>query len=108
MVIDGAHDYESVCNDIHSYLQLNKISYAVAFHDFSLRYPPDLAHVDKAIYDSFGENIPLKKIGEQIDANTFFPTKEKPNKDEGYYWEFNGTEGVILLLENWKKQTSSS
>jgi predicted O-methyltransferase YrrM len=108
VVIDGAHDYQSVYNDIQTCLQLNKPTYAIAFHDFSLRYPPDLAHVDKAIYDSFGEDIPLQKIGEQIDADTVFPTKEKPNKDEGYYWEQNGSEGVILLLENWKKQNSSN
>ena len=102
VVIDGAHDYQSVSEDIKSCLSLNKRSYAIAFHDFSFRYPPDLAYVDKAIYACFGEDIPLEKIGEQIDNNTHFPLKENP-ADEGYYWEFNGSEGVILLLENWQK-----
>jgi hypothetical protein len=76
--------------------------------------------VDRAIYDFFGKDISLLRIGEQFDESTSYPLKTRPSED-GHYWDMNGTEGVIIKLPakptgqdgllrnliNWWKKSSS-
>ena len=97
-VIDGDHQYTGVLNDIKSLYRLNCQSYAAAFHDFSLRHDamPD-ERVDRAIFEFFGADAPLTRIGAQFDENTSYPLRTRPS-DDGHYWELNGSEGVIIRL----------
>jgi len=98
VVVDGDHQYQGVFDDIRSLHQMQPRSYAAAFHDFSLRHDqmPD-ERVDKTIYDFFGSDVDLARIGEQFDIHTSHPLKERPSPD-GHYWELNGSEGVIVKL----------
>ena len=96
LVIDGDHRYEFVLKDIQSIYRLNKIPYAVAFHDFSLRYVNTYnTFVDRAIFDSFGPDIELLRIGAQIDESPYMPKKNNPDPKDGFYWEEHGSEGAI-------------
>jgi hypothetical protein len=98
VVVDGAHEYKGVLDDIRSIYQLNRQSHSAVFHDFSLRHDDMLdERVDKAILDFFGEEIALQRIGEQFGENTTYPLKSRPSED-GHYWELNGSEGVIIKL----------
>lgn len=98
LVIDGDHRYEAVVKDIQSIYKLNQIPKAVAFHDFSLRYVEKFnTFVDRAIFDSFGQDIELIRIGQQIDDSSYMPKKANPDPKEGFYWEEHGSEGVILF-----------
>ncbi|MEN6440734.1 MAG: methyltransferase domain-containing protein [Syntrophobacter sp.] len=97
LIIDGDHRYEKVLEDIESIYKLNMIPYAVAFHDYSLRYVSMYnTYVDKAIHDSFGPDINPIRIGEQMDECPHLPKKHNPEPREGLYWEEHGSEGVIL------------
>lgn len=97
-VIDGDHRYQGVLNDIKSLYQLNRRCHAAVFHDFSLRHDViQDERVDKAIFDFFGRDVHLTRIGEQFDEDTSYPLKTHPSED-GHYWELNGSEGVITKL----------
>lgn len=100
VIVDGDHHYEGVLNDIKNIYRMNYQSYAAVFHDFSLRHEdlPD-ERVDKAIYDFWGDEVSLLRIGEQFDENTSYPLKNRPGPD-GHYWELNGSEGVIVKLHS--------
>jgi hypothetical protein len=112
LIIDGDHRYEFVLEDIKSIYKLKKIPYGVAFHDFSLRYVHTYnIFVDKAIIDSFGPDIELIRIGEQVDETECMPKKNNPDpKDGGFYWEEHGSKGVIMfppsLLPNCGREIS--
>lgn len=97
--IDGDHRYAGVVQDITAILASERPPYAVAFHDFSLRYAnADLAdvRVDRAIYDNFGSAIRLAPLGEI--AGTGLTAKTEPQAD-GHYHQFGQPEGVLLLYE---------
>jgi SAM-dependent methyltransferase len=81
--IDGDHRYNGVVADIKACCKTPSPPVTLVFHDFSLRYvtgPFIDVRVDKAIYDTLGENIKLKFIGTlsgsgEVAANEFFHEK---------------------------------
>jgi hypothetical protein len=97
VLIDGDHEYAGVLKDIESLYLFSRLSYAAAFHDFSLRHNVLNERVDKAIVDFFGKDIPLMNIGVCFDKNTSYPLKDRPNPD-GHFCELDGPEGVIIKL----------
>jgi hypothetical protein len=102
IVLDADHRYNAVGADI---VAIKKIQpYAVVFHDFSLRHVSEQYGVDRAIYDSFGQDVKLVKIGDTTDKLNSFskppycPTGDESHPEDGWYWEENGQEGVILIM----------
>lgn len=107
--VDGDHHYSAVLKDIEATYFLNQRPYAIAFHDFSLRYH-DLAHkntlVDRAIQDCLGRDLPCTRIGVQFGKSPV-PSRENPGPG-GEYWERHGTEGVIVEISNRELKRSYS
>jgi hypothetical protein len=101
IILDADHRYDAVMADIAAIKKIQP--YAVAFHDFSLRHVSDVYGVDRAIYDSFGPEVELVKIGDTTDKLNspkvpYRPSEQEPHPDNGWYWEENGVEGVILTM----------
>jgi hypothetical protein len=97
--IDANHDYEFVRKDIRSIYGLNRRPHFAAFHDYSLRTSNPAhgnIHVDRAIHDSWGERLPLERIGIQFGPDPV-PSRHRPSPS-GSYWEANGSEAVMIAL----------
>ncbi len=70
------------------------------FHDFSLRaVNPDsrTAAVDSAILDSWGQDVPLLRVGSQYGEDPFHSIRHPSSR--GSYIEAGGTEAVLVELE---------
>lgn len=97
--LDGDHRYPGVVKDITAILESKRPPYAVAFHDFSLRYvTPELAdvRVDRAIHDNFGAAVHLDPLGEIAGSGQTARTEPQP---DGHYHEIGQPEGVLLLYK---------
>jgi predicted O-methyltransferase YrrM len=93
--VDGDHSYSGVLTDIRAIYRLKRRPYAIAFHDFSLRsFKYTNIAVDKAVYDAFGANAPLRRIGVQFGEHPT-PSRENPSPS-GSYWDYQGSEAVIV------------
>ena|SRR2546422_5557027 len=96
--VDSDHSYSAVITDIQAIYRLNRQPYAIAFHDFSLRsFKYENIAVDKAIYDTFGANVPIKRIGVQFDEQPT-PSRENPSPSGSYWWDYNGSEAAIVEI----------
>src|SRR5262249_1640804 len=97
VLVDADHRYDAVANDIAALSLMKVAPYAVAFHDFSLRYVnPELrdVRVDQAILDSFGSAVHLEHLGEL--AGEGITLRTSPGED-GHYHEAGMPEGVLLM-----------
>jgi hypothetical protein len=106
--IDGDHRYSGVVRDIRAVLGSKMLPFAVAFHDFSLRYQvPELVdvYVDQAIYDTFGREVRYRPIGEIAGRSTILATQVQP---DGHYHETGQPEGVLLAFEDMIRATGGS
>lgn len=98
IVVDGDHHYAGVVADIRAIRSMRPQPYAIAFHDYSLRYSlEELAdvRVDRAIEDEFGGSVQLLPIGE-IAGNGHMRTAPGP---DGHYHERGKSEGVVIKLK---------
>ena len=101
--IDGDHRYSGVVRDIRAVLESQMPPYAVAFHDFSLRYRVSElldVHVDQAIYDTFGREVRFRPIGEIAGRGMILATEVQP---DGHYHERGQPEGVLLFFEDMRQ-----
>jgi hypothetical protein len=96
-VIDGDHRYDAVLQDIDALCRLNRVPYAAAFHDYSLRHTTIDERVDAALQTRFGAGTVIRKIGTQFRAGGDHPTRQAPASD-GHYWDTPGSEGAIVVL----------
>jgi hypothetical protein len=96
-VIDADHRYDAVRRDIAALYLLNPPPYAVAFHDFSLRYTTSElqeVRVDQAIVDFFGAAVQYRELGEIAGVG---PTLATSPGEDGHYHQQGSPEGVLLL-----------
>ncbi|MCK5660193.1 MAG: glycosyltransferase, partial [Methanosarcinales archaeon] len=95
--IDGDHRYEGVVKDVEALYLMKPIPFAMAFHDFSLRYATDElknVRVDRAIIDCLGDGIQYQTLGEIAGQGKILKTT--PGED-GHYHEEGKPEGVLLI-----------
>ncbi len=98
--IDGDHRYEGVVKDIKALYSMKPIPFAMAFHDFSLRYATDELEnirVDQAIIDCLGLGIRYQALGEIAGQGKILRTT--PGED-GHYHEEGSSEGVLLICSD--------
>jgi hypothetical protein len=96
ILIDGDHRYDGVVADIRALYAMRTPPFAVAFHDFSLRYATvegaDV-RVDRALRNTLGTDFPHIPIGEVSRIGGFLRTD--PGAD-GHYHEIGCPEGVLV------------
>jgi hypothetical protein len=98
--LDGDHDYDAVIADLRAVYAMKNRPHAIALHDFHLRsHRLKNTGVDRAVFDAFGEDVAYQRIGVQWGAEPV-PGIDCPT-ESGCYWQPNGTEGALILLENY-------
>jgi Methyltransferase domain len=82
--IDGLHTYEGVRQDIEALYSTNPLPHIAVFHDFGLRTNEWDSAVDRALFDSFGQDFKYRPIGVLGGPSSGLPTKAAPGPWNDY------------------------
>jgi hypothetical protein len=83
--VDGLHTYEGVTEDIKALYCINPLPHIAVFHDFGLRANDWDAAIDRALFDSFGQNFKYRPIGVLGGPSSGLATKAAPGPWNDYF-----------------------